>query len=45
MHTIKVFVLQKFTVVVFKYFLIPENVTKNGAKRGTFFSRVHHHKK
>ena len=28
MHTIKVFVLQKFTVVVFKYFLIPENVTK-----------------
>ena len=28
MHTIKVFVLQKFTVVVFKYFLKPENVSE-----------------
>ena len=28
MHTIKVFVLQKFTVVVFKYFLKPENVNE-----------------
>ena len=28
MHTVKVFVLQKFTVVVFKYFLKPENVSE-----------------